>query len=232
MTFLNAYWKNLIFINYEIDPSVLEPYVPEGTELDLFNGKCHVSIVGFMFMDTKVLGLKLFRHVNFEEVNLRFYVKHEGKRGVVFIQEIVPKPLITFIANSIYHEYYRSAKMEHLWSENDDSRHFEYRWKLKNKWQSVAVTTEKEFSKIKEGSEEQFITEHYWGYTKHHRKTYEYEVVHPSWRQLKVKDYMLDIDFEANYGKAFSFLQDAEPSSIILAEGSEVSVRDKKTIHR
>lgn len=234
MTFLKARWKNLIFVNYEIDPAILAPYVPEGTELDLYKGKCHVSIVAFMFMDVKVLGIKLFRHVNFEEVNLRFYVKHKGKRGVVFIQEIVPKPLITFVANTIYHEHYCLAKMDHQWSEDDDSRHFEYRWKAskKNQWQTVAVTTEKEFTEIEEDSEEQFITEHYWGYTKHGTRTYEYEVVHPTWRQLKIKDIKLDIDFEANYGKDFSFLQSATPSSVILAEGSEVSVRNKRTVHR
>lgn len=232
MTFLNAYWKNLLLINYPIDPKILEPYVPKGTELDLFNGKCYVSIVGFMFMDTKVLGLKLLNHVNFEEVNLRFYVKHHGKRGVVFIKEIVPKPLITLVANGIYHEHYQTHKMTHNWTEDDNHKHFEYQWKLKNSWQSISVKTVKHFSEIKENSEAQFITEHYYGYTKHGNKTFEYEVVHPSWRQLEVIDYRIHIDFEANYGAQFSVLKNAKPTSVILAEGSEASVKNKRTIHR
>ncbi|WP_047545236.1 YqjF family protein [Psychroserpens sp. Hel_I_66] len=232
MTFLKAYWKNLILINYEVDPAILAPYVPLGTELDSYNGKCFVSIVGFLFMDTKVLGIKLLNHVNFEEVNLRFYVKRNGERGVVFIKEIVPKPLITLVANSLYHEHYFTAEMKHLWTENEHSKHFEYQWKLGNNWQSIAVTTEKEFIEIKENSEEQFITEHYYGYTKHKSKTFEYEVVHPSWRQLKVKDYKINIDFDGNYGSSFKSLQNAKPSSVILAEGSVASVKNKKTIHR
>lgn len=232
MTFLNAYWKNLLLINYVIDPKILEPYIPKGTKLDLFNGKCYVSIVGFMFMDTKVLGLKLLHHINFEEVNLRFYVKHNDKRGVVFIKEIVPKPLITLVANSIYHEHYKTHKMKHDWTEDEKHKLFEYQWKLKNKWQSISVKTAKHFTEIKEGSEEQFITEHYYGYTKHGNTTFEYEVVHPSWRQLEVSDYNVNIDFEANYGAHFSVLKDATPTSVILAEGSEVSIKNKTTIHR
>ena len=232
MTFLKAYWKNLILINYEVDPKILEPFVPLGTELDHYNGKYFVSIVGFQFMNTKVLGIKLPYHINFEEVNLRFYVKRNGERGVVFIKEIVPKSLITLVANTIYHEHYFTAKMKHNWTENDHSKTFSYQWELNTNWQSIAVTTETEFSEIKTNSEEQFITEHYFGYTKHKTKTYEYEVVHPSWRQLKVKENKINIDFEGNYGSQFKILQDAKPSSIILAEGSEVSVKNKKTIHR
>jgi uncharacterized protein YqjF (DUF2071 family) len=37
-------------------------------------------MVGFVFKDTRVLGIKWPFHVNFEEVNLRFYVRHfDGK---------------------------------------------------------------------------------------------------------------------------------------------------------
>jgi uncharacterized protein YqjF (DUF2071 family) len=232
MTFLKAYWKNLILINYEVDPKLLEPYVPLGTELDSYNGKYFVSIVGFLFMDTKVLGIKLPFHINFEEVNLRFYVQRNGERGVVFIKEIVPKPLITLVANSLYHEHYFTAKMKHKWSEDENSKAFEYQWKLKDKWQSISVETETEFSSIPENSEAQFITEHYFGYTKNKTKTFEYEVVHPSWRQLKVNNYTVDIDFEANYGFQFKHLKNLKPTSVILAEGSTALVRNKKTIYK
>lgn len=231
MTFLNAFWRNLILINYEIDPNILKPFVPKGTQLDSFNGKYYVSVVGFRFMETKVLGLKLPFHTNFEEVNLRFYVKYNNRRGVVFIKEIVPKALITMVANSIYHEHYQTSKMKHSWIEHTNYNAYQYQWKLNQKWQSIAVKTEKAFSNIIDNSEAQFITEHYFGYTKHHDKTYEYEVVHPTWRQLKVVDYNLNIDFEENYGKSFKILQTAQPTSVILAEGSEISVLNKRTIH-
>lgn len=232
MTFLNAHWKNLILINYEIDPNLLKPLVPKGTELDLFNGKCYVSVVGFMFMETKVLGIKLPHHINFEEVNFRFYVKYNGKRGVVFIKEIVSKPLITFVANGLYHEHYQTLKTKHNWSEKEDHNHYKYQWKVNNLWQTISVKTGKEFSEIQQDSEEQFITEHYFGYTKHKNKTFEYEVVHPSWRQQKVIDHEFKIDFEANYGQNFACLNLASPTSVIFAEGSEISVKNKKVIHK
>jgi len=68
-TFLNAQWKNLIMANYEVNPAVLGKYLPYKTELDTWNGRHYVSLVGFMFLDTKVLGIKIPFHVNFEEVN-------------------------------------------------------------------------------------------------------------------------------------------------------------------
>lgn len=230
MTFLNAYWKNLVLANYVIDPNVLKPFLPKGTELDFYNNKCYVSLVGFMFMDTRVLGIKFPYHINFEEVNLRFYVKRNDKRGVVFIKEIVPKPLITKIANTLYHEHYETQKMSHNWSENENFKLVSYKWKLNNKWQSIAVETSKTATEIPLNSEEEFITEHYFGYTKHNNKTYQYEVTHPIWKQYKVINYDIQVDFEANYGKAFAFLNAAKPTSILLAEGSKISVKNKTTL--
>jgi uncharacterized protein YqjF (DUF2071 family) len=102
--FLQAEWRDLLMINYEVDPEVLKPYLPAYTELDLWHGKALVSMVGFMFLNTRVLGVKWPFHVNFEEVNLRFYVRYfngqEWKRGAVFISEIVPKAIIPLVANT------------------------------------------------------------------------------------------------------------------------------------
>src|SRR5690606_21017449 len=104
--FLSAKWIDLIMVNYEVDPGVLAPLVPAGTEIDLFDGKCFVSLVAFMFLDTRVSDFLVPFHVNFEEVNLRFYVKRETegeiRRGVVFVKEIVPRAAIAFVARSLY----------------------------------------------------------------------------------------------------------------------------------
>src|ERR1700733_4846171 len=106
--FLQAQWTNLLMLNYEVDPEILKPYLPPATELDLWQGKALVSMVGFLFKNTRVFGVKWPLHVNFEEVNLRFYVRHfngtEWKRGAVFISEIVPKRVISLMANTLYNE--------------------------------------------------------------------------------------------------------------------------------
>lgn len=235
MNFLKADWKNLALFNYEVDAKILEKYVPAGTEIDLWNNKCYVSLVGFMFKNTKVLGLKVPFHVDFEEVNLRFYVKRfengEWKRGVVFIKEIVPKKAITFIANTLYQEHYETQKMRHEIIENSTTNTFIYQWKSKEKWNTIQLETKKNAIEIEIDSDAEFITEHYFGYTKITKDlTFEYEVQHPRWEQYEVLDHNIDIDFEKTYGEYFKLLQNIKPASVFLAKGSKITVKNKRKL--
>ena len=237
MSFLNAEWRKLALANYEVNPTVLEKYVPFGTELDLWKGKCYVSLVGFMFLNTKMLGMKIPFHVNFEEVNLRFYVirkvGNEWKRGVVFIKEIVPLPAISIVANTLYNEHYQTLAMKHHWEKNEDHRTVEYQWKKKGKWQKFWVKANKHSEEITAESDTEFITEHYWGYsTINAQKTTEYEVTHPRWRAYSVLDYQVYVDFGLTYGKEFEFLNHQNPASVMLAEGSEITVESKRIIRK
>ncbi|MGZ9674993.1 YqjF family protein [Flavobacterium sp. GNP001] len=235
MSFLTAEWNDLAMFNYEIDPKILESYVPKGTELDLWNGKCYISLIGFMFENVKVLGIKVPFHVNFEEVNLRFYVKRfengSWKRGVVFVKEIVPKHAITIVANTLYNEHYQTLKMRHSRTENAISKSFQYEWFKDAKWNSISMTTEKNPIPIELNSEAEFITEHYFGYTNYNNdKSIEYAVSHPRWEQLKVIESKINVDFESIYGKDFKFLEDLKPTSEFLAVGSKITIEGKKTI--
>jgi uncharacterized protein YqjF (DUF2071 family) len=235
MNFLKAEWKNLALFNYEVDAAILEKYVPAGTEIDLWNNKCYVSLVGFMFKNTKVLGLKVPFHVDFEEVNLRFYVKRfengEWKRGVVFIKEIVPKKAITFIANTLYQEHYETQKMRHENIENENTNTFIYQWKNDTKWNTIQIETKNNPQEIKVDSEAEFITEHYFGYTKiDASKTFEYEVQHPRWEQFEVLNHSIDVDFKKTYGSNFEFLQITKPTSVFLAKGSKITVKKKRKL--
>lgn len=233
--FLTAEWKNLIMANYIIDPAVLKPYIPYKTELDLFNGNAYVSLVGFMFMETRLLGFKIPFHVNFEEVNLRFYVKHNDngiwKRGTVFIKEIVPKAAISLIANAVYHEKYDTKKMRHMTTETNNEISLNYQWKHKNKWNNIEASVEKPSQAMISGSEEEFIAEHYWGYSRYNKTvTFEYNVQHPAWKIFPVKNYLIDCDFTSLYGDAFSALMKVKPNSVFVAEGSAVSVLKKRNL--
>jgi uncharacterized protein len=235
MSFLKAEWRKLAIVNYEVEPNLLQKYLPFGTELDLWNDKCYVSLVGFMFLNTKLLGVKVPFHSNFEEVNLRFYVKRfdgdEWKRGVVFIKEIVPKAALSFVANSVYNENYITLPMEHVWQENEDSRLVEYYWKKNDQWNHIKVVADKTQSEIKEGSETGFITEHYWGYAAvNEKRSNEYEVTHPKWKHFEVHSHDIQIDFGEIYGNDFKGLNNKEPDSVMLAEGSEITVESKSTI--
>jgi uncharacterized protein YqjF (DUF2071 family) len=229
-TFLQAEWRKLVIANYSIDKKILNKYLPSKTEIDLWNDICYISLVGFMFVDTKVKGFKIPFHIDFEEVNLRFYVRHkdngEWKRGVVFIKEIVPKPALTFVANTVYKENYETMTMSHSWTTANDKLTVEYKWK-KGRWNSLKVVTNNKTSLIQDNSEEEFITEHYWGYTKiSNQRTSEYGVEHPKWEVYETKDYLIDVDFGDIYGPEFSFLKSEKPKSVFLAEGSEIKVKD------
>lgn len=233
-TFLSAEWRKLIMANYTISPKILEPFVPKNTELDLWQGNCYVSLIGFMFLNTAVKGIKIPFHVNFEEVNLRFYVRHkkenEWRRGAVFIKEIVPKSMISLVANTLYGEHYQTLPMSHNWHTEGGKLFVEYCWKNGN-WQSLKVEAASDAYEIAEGSEEEFISEHYWGYTRlSPNKTSEYGVEHPRWQIYDVNNYEINTDFGKLYGQQFEFLNRQTPSSVFLAEGSDIIVREGRTL--
>ena len=234
-TFLRAEWKNLIFANYRIDPDILKSYLPHKTEIDFFDGHTYVSLVGFQFYKTRILGMGIPFHTNFLEVNLRFYVRYKDannwKRGTVFISEIVPRSAITFVANTIYHEQYRTMKMTHHLYEKEGMVYAGYQWQQQKNWNSIDIAAHAATVPINKDSLEEFITEHYWGYSKQQNKvTFEYEVAHPRWLIYPIQTYNIHVEFESLYGKSFAFLQDLTPSSVLFAEGSEISVFKKKKL--
>jgi uncharacterized protein len=231
--FLRAHWVHLAMLNYEIEPSLLARHVPAGTELDYWNGKTFVSVVGFLFQETSLLGIPALFHRNFEEVNLRFYVRrhtNEGwRRGVVFIKEIVPKRLVAWIARAVYNEAYVALPMRHTLQLPDPktSGAFTYEWLIDQEWNSVEVMTDPGEPVLPaEDSEETFITEHYWGYTRQRDGgTIEYQVEHPRWRVWRGQASRLECDAVKLYGAEFCSALSQPASSAFAVEGSAVVVR-------
>ena len=220
-------------LNYRVDPSILEPFLPAHTELDTFRDNTFVSMVGFLFDNTRVLGIPIPFHQSFEEINLRFYVRHKGhdgwRRGVVFLKEIVPRAAIAFVARNIYGEPYVSMPTRHEWrfSDGDEEKPTEirYLWRPAREWNSLSVVPVGSPQPLQAGSEEEFIAEHYWGYTKHtETSSSEYQVVHPSWKVWSVTSSELSCDVEALYGAQFSEALSGKPSSEFLARGSDIVV--------
>jgi len=231
--FLKARWFNLLMLNYEVDADILKPYIPPATELDLWQGKALVSMVGFLFKDTRVKGIQWPLHINFEEVNLRFYVKHfdgkEWKRGAVFISEIVPKPFIALIANLLYKEHYSAMPMRHsIGSPANNQTSYLYEWKFDGRWNNrlAGTVADNDMHRIVPGSQEEFILEHYWGYNKINKKTtWEYQVEHVSWNAANVIDPVFEADVARLYGTQFVPYLEKKPYSAFFADGSEVIVR-------
>jgi uncharacterized protein len=227
--FLAAEWRYLAMLNYEVEASLLLPFVPNGTELDRWNGKVFVSLVGFRFLKTRVLGLTIPFHSNFDEVNLRFYVRRqigdEVRRGVVFIREIVPRWAIAFVARTFYNENYVALPMAHEIRGADSSGlSVAYRWRTKT-WNAVRLAVQGKPELAQDSSQEQFITEHFWGYAAQaDGGCVEYRVTHPAWRVWSA----LRADFEGDvaglYGSDMAAVLRGAPASAFLAEGSAVTV--------
>jgi len=234
-TFLTARWHRLVMLNHEIDPAVLGPLVPRGVELDTWDDGRHlVSVVGFQFLDTRLLGVPVPFHRDFDEVNLRFYVRRKGpegwRRGVVFVQEIVPRPALAAVARLAYGERYVARPMRHRVDLRDGDLApgglVGYAWHDAGSWHRVHATTTGDPHPLVDGSHEQFVTEHYWGYAAQRGGgTLEYRVEHPSWRVWQTAHAGLERDVARVYGPQFVEALDAAPVSAFVADGSAVTVR-------
>jgi uncharacterized protein YqjF (DUF2071 family) len=231
LAFLRAEWRDLVMLNFEVSPALLEPLVPAGVEIDRWGGRLYASVVGFRFRRTRVLSVPIPGHRTFEEVNLRFYVRRhvgrEVRRGVVFVRELVPRRAIAWAARLLYNEPYRALPMrcriEALAGADIVRR--EFAWRAGTEWARVVATTAGSPRPLVSGSEEEFITEHYWGYTRQRDGgTIEYRVDHPRWNVWTAVDARLQGNIARVYGDAFAEALGGAPTSAFVADGSPVTV--------
>ncbi|REK10267.1 MAG: DUF2071 domain-containing protein [Planctomycetota bacterium] len=233
LPFLTAAWRHLVVLNFDIEHSALASYVPKGTELDQWQGRTLVSLVGFQFQDLRVCGLPILFHRNFEEVNLRFYVRRKAaggwRRGVVFIREMAPRPLVNWAARTLYGENYLTVPMSHhVESPNGDprARHaLAYGWRFDRTDYSIALTAGGVAATAAPGTLEEFVIEHYWGYSGGgDRPTIEYRVDHPRWKLWPAHQARFEGDPAKLYGERFAEALGNPPSSAFYADGSPVTV--------
>ncbi|SEG59789.1 hypothetical protein SAMN05421819_3687 [Bryocella elongata] len=246
--FLTAEWRKLMMVQYAIDPGILAPYLPHGVELDLFRdsanpaepARCFVSLVGFLFDRVRVKGIAFPLHTRFPEVNLRFYVKRtetlpsgqiELRRGVVFVNEFVPTRnlAVAVIAKQLYEEPYRALPMRRNISSTAESLDVSYGWRTGRRWHTMFAAADPTPHPIAPASVEEFITEHYWGYTRRTTRkpagrTSAYQVEHPRWQVYPIHDWKLDLDYARMYGPQWEFLTDTWADNVLLAEGSAVKI--------
>lgn len=231
--FLAAEWRYLAMLNYEVDPEILAPFLPSGMELDFWNGKTFVSVVGFLFQNTRAGGISIPFHRNFEEVNLRFYIRRKAddgwRRAVVFIKELVPRMAIALTARTLYNENYVSLPMTHQIEKSpaqpEEIKSAAYFWRFNGIENYLKLVTRGSAQPLVEGSEQEFITEHYWGCSvQRDGSILEYRVEHPRWRVWDTKTAELHCDVAGLYGKPYCNALNRPPSSAFLAEGSAVKV--------
>jgi uncharacterized protein len=232
--FLTANWRYLAMLTYVVDPRLITPLVPAETEIDFENGETYLSVVGFLFLDTRLLGLPIPRHRDFEEVNLRFYVRRKSadtwRRGVVFIRELVPRPAIALVARAFYGENYVAVPMKHEIEHLDGNLKVEYSWRRGRKWESLKMTATGEAQFIPAGSHAEFITEHYWGYTALRYGSSEYRVEHPRWKVWNAIGFEFKADVATLYGEQFADTLKQPPRSAFIADGSPITVHKREIL--
>ena len=215
-------------LNYVVDPKLLEPSIPRGLELDTFHSVTYVSVVGFLFLRTRIFGISFPFHRDFEEVNLRFYVRHRAvdgwRRGVVFVREIVPRRVIATLARLLYGEPYSAFPMRHSIERDAGKLRCRYEWQRNGRLEFVAAAATGEPKPIEPGSLEEFITEHYWGYTARRSGVSEYRVEHQRWRLWPAQTTKFEADVATLYGPQFVETLSVPPASAFIAEGSHVEV--------
>lgn len=234
--FLSAEWRDLVMLNYQVDPDLLSRYVPPGTSLDSFQGKTYISLVGFRFCCTRLLGyLPVPFHTNFDEVNLRFYVHRQNshgsddRRGVVFVAEIVPRPAIVVTARLVYGENYKYARMRHRIETKEASKTVRYEWRgqirINDRWCRLSAQTEGLPAVPQAGTLQALITEHYWGYSaQSDGGCLEYHVSHAPWRVWATRMAGFEGDASAFYGRELGAILQRRPDSAFVADGSPVIV--------
>src|SRR5437773_361193 len=232
--FLTANWRYLAMLNFAVDPKILAPHVPAGTQLDFHNDKTYLSLVGFLFYHTIVCGLPIPRHRNFEEVNLRFYVRKKSadtwRRGVVFIRELVPRRAIALVARAFYGENYLALPMKHEIEHVDLNVKVAYYWRRGRKWESLKMTATGEPQIISAGSHAEFIAEHYWGYTCVRAGCSEYRVEHPRWKIWNADTFALRADVATVYGEQFAETLNQPPRSAVIADGSPSTIERRSIL--
>lgn len=230
--FLTAEWRHLVMLNYEVDPEILTLRVPVGTTLDLWRGRALVSVVGFRFLGTRLFGVPIPGHRDFDEVNLRFYVRREmpggeTRHGVVFVRELVSRFAVALVARLAYNEPYRTLRMRSVTPRRGSEApgRLVYEWRVGGAWEGLTGMTLGAPAVPEAGSEAAFITQHHWGYTRQRDgSTVEYEVEHPPWRTWEAGAAMLTMDVARLCGEAFVTSLARAPVSALVAEGSAVTV--------
>ena len=223
--FLTAEWRNLINITYRVPPHLLTLYLPKGVELDVIGGNAFVSLVAFEFLNTKVKGLKIPFHVNFPEINLRFYVRFKGERAVVFINEFVPKYCIALVANRIYNEPYQAYPMHTYVEKDEEDIKIYHRIQKKGKTSEIWLSARNRPFTPPDNSVEHYFKEHDLGLGRDKKgHTLSYEVKHPVWEVYPVGNHYLNFDFGHFYGEQWAFLKDETPHNVLLAKGSDIEV--------
>jgi uncharacterized protein YqjF (DUF2071 family) len=231
--FLTATWRNLVLLSFEVDPEVLRPYLPQGLSLDLWEGRCLISVIGLQFLGIRIRGIPVPCYGNYPEINLRFYVRRrvqgQWRRGVVFIKQIVPHQMVALVARWVYHERFVAMPVKHSVETSvggEPLLQVSYRWRHQGDWGRIAAGNLEPLQRADPGSVEEFVGDQYWGYNSQpDGSTLEYRVDRPQWRIRKAAEATLESSLGRLYGGQLAESLSGTAISAFWAEGSAVALQ-------
>lgn len=225
--FLRADWRRIAIVTFAVPDEAVAAHLPPGTEPDRWEGSALASVVAFEFEDTRVLGIPALGHRAFPEWNLRVYAREgsSGRRGVVFVRELVRSRLVAGLARLLYDEPYLAVPYRHSRHAMGDGEAVEHVVTVGGRDHRYAFVAGGALAEPGESSLAHFLKEQAWGFgTTRAGRRAEYCVEHPRWRIYPETRFDLDVDFGRLYGPRWSFLEAATPISRIVAEGSAIAV--------
>ena len=105
-------WHHLLFAHWRLDADSLRGHIPAGLELDTYQGEAWLGIVPFHMTNVAPRGVPALPWVSaFPELNVRTYVRLEGKPGVYFFSLDATNPLAVWGAWTLFHLPYFTASM-------------------------------------------------------------------------------------------------------------------------
>ena len=218
--FMTGHWEDLIMVTFEVDKAILEPYLPKDTEIDLFNGKALMSMVAFTFSKVKFFGIKVPFHQQFGQINFRFYAKSktDDTKGVVFIKEFAPKPLIASVANLCYNEpyFYKSIRRNKTLKQGRINMKYSY-GNLK-----IKASAKEKTGKLNPNTLKHFVVDRYIAYIKSYSgKTVQYKINHRPWELYDATSVTIENDILSLLPKKF---KQAKLLSTCFVDGSFITV--------
>ena len=238
-TFVSAYWSDLILLSYAVPDRLLLPRIAP-FDLDYWDGQAYVSVVGFHFGKTRILGVPpgplLPNVANFAQWNLRTYVRRkvnevgsshakQAAGGIVFLKEFVPSPMVTGLVRTLYNENYVTAPLSLTLQSEGNTLDVCYSLEVGGRKHTIAAKSVLAPSKLKAGSADEFFIERYWGSPgAYGNKVISFQIAHAPWNTYDISSCDVDADFGLLYGKDWEFLNNRKPDYAAWCDGSSVGI--------
>jgi len=212
-------WNKVIFLHFEVSLQELRVLVPNELEIDMFEEKAYVSIVAFTMEKIRPRLLPSLSFISdFHEINVRTYVKKNGKTGVYFLSIESEKFLSSLVAKTLSGLPYKTVSMlrdENFFVSENKKDGFE----LKLKYEIGQEVKNK-------SAIDKWLTERYALFLIENKKIYKYEIHHKEWELNSIR---FD-ELKYNYTIGNLVFKNSTPNLMHYANGIQVIAWEREQL--